>query len=60
MTNAHFSGNDVYSADIYTEPDTDVHTLANLGPLRDLAGVMEGDWRRRQSERRRDGLQSLR
>jgi hypothetical protein len=30
-------------ADIYTEPDPiDVNTLANLGPLRALAGVWEG------------------
>ncbi|HNG80736.1 MAG TPA: FABP family protein, partial [Burkholderiaceae bacterium] len=29
--------------DIYTEPrDIDVDTLANLGPLRALAGVWEG------------------
>ena len=31
-----------YSDDIYTEPDADVDTLANLGPLRALAGVWEG------------------
>ncbi len=42
MTNAHFGGNFMYSADIYTEPDADVHTLANLGPLRHLAGMWEG------------------
>jgi hypothetical protein len=28
--------------DIYTEPDHDPNTLANLGPLRALAGVWEG------------------
>lgn len=32
-----------FPADIYTEPsDIDVHTLANLGPLRALAGVWQG------------------
>lgn len=32
-----------FAADIYTEPrDIDVHTLANLGPLRALAGVWTG------------------
>jgi len=31
-----------YGDDIYTEPDADVDTLANLGPLRALAGVWEG------------------
>jgi hypothetical protein len=32
-----------YPADIYTEPrDIDVNTLANLGPLRALAGVWQG------------------
>jgi hypothetical protein len=31
-----------YADDIYTEPDGDPHTLANLGPLRPLAGVWEG------------------
>ena len=29
-------------ADIYTEEDKDVDTLANLGPLTGLAGVWEG------------------
>lgn len=29
--------------DIYTEPDADPDTLANLGPLRALAGVWQGD-----------------
>ena len=28
-----------YPADIYTEPDPDPDTLANLGPLKRLAGV---------------------
>jgi hypothetical protein len=32
----------VYGTDIYTEPDGDPDTLANLGPLRPLAGVWEG------------------
>jgi hypothetical protein len=31
-----------YGDDIYTEPDADVNTLANLGPLRAMAGVWEG------------------
>ena len=31
-----------YGDDIYTEPDASVDTLANLGPLRALAGVWEG------------------
>jgi hypothetical protein len=32
----------VYGPDIYTEPDGDPDTLANLGPLRPMAGVWEG------------------
>jgi hypothetical protein len=32
-----------YSADIYTEADRDDDTLANLGPLRPLAGIWKGD-----------------
>jgi hypothetical protein len=31
-----------YGNDIYTEPDGDPDTLANLGPLRAMAGVWEG------------------
>jgi hypothetical protein len=31
-----------YGPDIYTEPDGDPDTLANLGPLRPLAGTWEG------------------
>lgn len=31
-----------FAADIYTEPTPDTDTLANLGPLRALAGVWEG------------------
>ncbi len=32
-----------FSDDVYTEPaEVDVHTLANLGPLRRMAGVWEG------------------
>jgi len=31
-----------FPADIYTEPDFDVDTLANLGPLRAMAGVWRG------------------
>jgi hypothetical protein len=33
---------DVYGDDIYTEPIGEIDTLANLGPLRPLAGVWEG------------------
>ena len=32
----------VYGPDIFTEPDGDPDTLANLGPLRPMAGVWEG------------------
>jgi hypothetical protein len=32
----------VYGDDIYTEPEPDSDTLANLGPLRAMAGVWEG------------------
>jgi hypothetical protein len=32
----------VYGDDIYTEPEPDFDTLANLGPLRAIAGVWEG------------------
>ena len=32
-----------YPKDIYTEPEPDVHTLAQLGPLRALAGLWQGD-----------------
>jgi hypothetical protein len=32
----------IYGPDIYTEPDGDPDTLANLGPLRPMAGVWEG------------------
>src|SRR5450432_3431595 len=31
-----------YGADIYTEPDGDPDTLANLGPLAPMAGTWEG------------------
>jgi hypothetical protein len=31
-----------YGPDIYTEPDGDPDTLANLGPLRPMAGIWEG------------------
>lgn len=31
-----------YPKDIYTEPDADVNTLANLGPLSPMAGIWEG------------------
>ena len=31
-----------YGSDIYTEPDVDPDTLANLGPLAPLAGIWEG------------------
>ncbi len=33
---------DGYGDDLFTEPDGDADTLANLGPLRPLAGVWEG------------------
>jgi hypothetical protein len=33
---------DPYGADIYTEPPGDPDTIANLGPLRPMAGVWEG------------------
>lgn len=33
---------DPYGKDIYTEPDGDPDTLANLGPLAPLAGIWEG------------------
>jgi len=33
-----------FPEDVYTEPaNVDVHTLANLGPLRPMAGVWEGE-----------------
>jgi len=32
----------MYGPDIFTEPDGDPDTLANLGPLRPMAGVWEG------------------
>ena len=31
-----------FPADIFTEPDADVDTLRNLGPLRGLAGIWKG------------------
>ena len=31
-----------FPADIYTEPDADVDTLSNLGPLRAMAGIWRG------------------
>lgn len=31
-----------FPADIYTEPDADVNTLRNLGPLTKLAGIWKG------------------
>jgi hypothetical protein len=35
---------DTFSADIYTEPTPlDVDTLANLGPLRPMAGIWQGE-----------------
>ena len=33
---------DPYGDDIYTEPDGDPNTLANLGPLTPMAGVWQG------------------
>ncbi|MGO9343586.1 MAG: heme-binding beta-barrel domain-containing protein [Acidimicrobiales bacterium] len=32
----------IYGPDIYTEPEGDPDTLANLGPLRAMAGIWEG------------------
>ncbi|WP_317203039.1 FABP family protein [Janthinobacterium sp.] len=32
-----------FSQDIYTEPDADINTLANLGPLRAMAGIWQGE-----------------
>src|SRR5262245_50832372 len=32
-----------FPEDIYTEPNVDPDTLANLGPLRTMAGIWEGD-----------------
>jgi hypothetical protein len=32
-----------YGDDIYTEPDASADTLANLGPLRPMAGIWEGE-----------------
>lgn len=28
--------------DVFTEPELDPHTLANLGPLTGMAGIWEG------------------
>ncbi len=36
------TGRDGYGEDIYTEPEVDPDTLANLGPLAPLAGTWEG------------------
>jgi hypothetical protein len=33
---------DPYGSDLFTEPVGDPDTLANLGPLRDMAGIFEG------------------
>jgi hypothetical protein len=35
-------GADLYGTDLYTEPEHDPDTLANLGPLAAMAGVWEG------------------
>ncbi len=37
-----WTGVEPYGDDIYTEPDGDPFTLANLGPLAPLAGIWEG------------------
>ena len=34
---------DTYAADIFTEPEPDVDTLANLGPLTGMAGIWIGE-----------------
>ncbi len=31
-----------FSDDVFTEPEYDVHTLNNLGPLTPMAGIWEG------------------
>jgi hypothetical protein len=36
------TGTEPYGSDIYTEPDGEPDTLANLGPLRPLAGIWQG------------------
>ena len=36
------SSDDRYGNDLYTEPDGDPDTLANLGPLTPLAGIWQG------------------
>jgi hypothetical protein len=36
------TGREPYGDDIYTEPDGDPDTLANLGPLTPMAGIWEG------------------
>ena len=36
------AANDPYGDDIYTEPEPDPDTLANLGPLTPMAGIWEG------------------
>ncbi len=36
------NGESPYGTDIYTEPDGDPDTIANLGPLAPLAGIWEG------------------
>ena len=36
------STDDIYGDDIYTEPNGDSDTLANLGPLAPMAGVWQG------------------
>ena len=35
-------GADPYGTDFFTEPDGDPDTIANLGPLRPMAGIFEG------------------
>ena len=37
-----WTGVEPYGTDLYTEPDGDPDTLANLGPLTALAGIWEG------------------
>ena len=45
----------VYGTDIYTEPDGDPDTLANLGPLAPMAGVWQSALGRRRASRVADG-----
>lgn len=43
MTSTNSNREDPYGSDIYTEPDGDPDTLANLGPLRAMAGIWSSE-----------------